>query len=263
VNRSVEYLVCGAVGAGLGYLFTRRHLEDEFQKRLDGQIQNADEFYRLKYEKQLKAMREKDIAESKDILGALRAGVESVEEIHKEQAEALVQGVTVGALAEEIAAKKPSVLVSDEDLTNTLRNYQGMFKGSAPSEFTEVTRELDEDLDRSTDSPAEVSHPEMPKPNHPVIISTEAFMENGSGFKQVSLIYYAGDDILATASNAIVSEGVRLSNLGEEVVEKLKMGLDGNGEVIYVRNKSLAVEYEIFRDHNMYTEAVGPIGSVT
>lgn len=264
MNRSVEYLVCGAVGAGIGYLFTRRHLEDEFQKRLDGQIENADEFYRLKYEKQLKTMREKDIAESKDILGVLRAGVESVEETHKEQAEALVQGVTVGDLSKEIAAKKPSVLVSEEDLTNTLRNYQGMFKGSEPSETTEISygeAQLARSYAEDTDQNPEELLKSMKK--LPVIITAEAFFENSTDYKQQTQIYYAGDDILSTESNLIISDGVRRSNLGDEVMEKLKMGLEGDADVIYVRNRELAMEYEIHRDHRPYTDAVGPIGSVT
>ncbi len=259
-SRPIENLAWAVVGAGLGYLLTRHYLEEEFQKRLDGQLENADEYYRLKYEKKLKKSREEDMSTSKEIVEVLRAGVEEVEQAHKDQVELLV---------DEITAKKPSVLVSDEDLMSTLKNYQGMFKGeSEPSEKTEtpyagvyLERSFAEDRGYQPADP-----PEKPKGNLPVMISQEAFMENheidGESYKQVSMTYYAGDNVLASESNQIVSEGVRRDILGDEVLEKLAMGLDGDADVVYVRNKAKTREYEIFRDHRPYTEAVGPIGSV-
>ena len=231
-SRSIENLMWATVGAGLGYLLTRRYLEPEFQKRLDGQIENAEEFYRRKYEKKLKELREKDVAEGKEILEVLRAGVEEVEKVYEEQAESII---------------------AEAGMTSTLTNYQGMFDGeNTPSQ---PKKNLAPEPVVSPSEETETSHP-------PVIISQEAFMENTSGYTQLSRTYYAGDDILATENNKIVSDGVRQNTLGDEVVEKLKMGLDGDAEVIYVRNKTLSMEYEVFRDPHMYTEAVGPIGSV-
>lgn len=245
MSRLTENLLWGSVGAGLGYLLTRRYLEAEYQARLDGQLENADEFYRLKYEKKLREERQKDLEES----------VETIETLVKES--------PVVEEPEDAPEQSVDSIIADADLTNTLTNYRGMFKGeSAPSEHVEVTRTVTPVPEQSATEPVEVAQSQKPSAKLPVIITQEAFMEEQMGFKQLQQTYYAGDDVLATETNRVVSDGVRLSNLGEEVLEKLKMGLDGNAEVIYVRNKELSVEYEIFRDPRMYMEAVGPIGSV-
>lgn len=226
-----------AGGAALGYWVTRRHLEIEFQKRLDQQIDNADDFYRRKYEKKLKEQRTLD--------GSYP--VETVEVVRTSET----------SDAEDAQQENEEKLLNDPSLRSVLTNYQGMADAEmAPSEYVKsvlVPEPEDEDIPEPTNS------------SLPVIISEEAYMEQVSGFNQLSRTYYAGDDILATEQNKIVSDSVRKNTVGVEVLELLKMGVDRNKQpvtVVYVRNKELSMEYEIFREPGMYTEEVGPIGSV-
>lgn len=255
MSRLTEGLIWASVGAGLGYLLTRRNLEIEFQKRLNLQIDSAEDFYRRKYEKKLKEEREKDLGETKETIKSL------VEESPLDEAKEMVESLRKGVEeVEEVYRKQAGVIIEEAGLTSTLVNYQGMFQGE-----TELSERVSVERVKTTDqeeAPEEPPHPSKNPDKLPVMISGEAYFENHSGFKQVSRMYYAGDDILATEENRIVSEGARRSELGNDILEKLKMGLDGNAETLYVRNEKSGTEYEIFRDPEAYVDAVGPIGSV-
>jgi hypothetical protein len=245
MNRLTEGLIWASAGAGLGYLLARRNLEIEFQKRLNLQIDNAQDYYRRKYERELALFK-------KGVVQHTVKDAEELEEVFQETSE-----------PEE--EQEPESIIADAGLSSTMTNYQGMFKGEmAPSEHVVVERgptvERDTEIQK-VETPEETPLPSKNPDNLPVEISAEAYFDNQSGFKQISNTYYAGDDILASAMNKVVPDSIRRLMLGDDMIEKLRMGLEGT-EVFYVRNEQTKVDYEVFREPDSYSDVVGPIGSV-
>lgn len=247
MGRLTEGLIWASAGAGLTYLLTRRSLEIEFQKRLDAQIKSADDFYRRKYERDLKAERKRDLGETKETLETL---VEESPVSDKSVDWDEVQRT----MSEPEEEKESESIIAEAGLTSTLTNYSGMFKGeTAPSEHIVVERRPTVEVE---ETPEEPSLPSKNPDKLPVLISEEAYYDNHSGFKQASRIYFAGDDVLATEMNEKVPETVRRLELGDKILESLKMGLDGNTATLHVRNEKTGTEYEVFREPDSYVDFV-------
>jgi hypothetical protein len=253
MNRLTEGIIWASAGAGLGYLLARRNLEIEYQKRLNLQIDNANDYYRRKYERQLREERKKDLGETRETLETLvEESPVSDKPVDWEEVEK-----TVSEPEEE---QEPESIIADAGLSTTMTNYQGMFKGEmAPTEHVVVER--GPTIEEHEEAPEDPSPPSKNPDKLPVEISEEAFLDNHSGFRQVSCVYYAGDDILGSETNKVVPENIRRLMLGDDMLERLKTGIDG-AKVLYVRNEKTKVDYEVFIQPEAYVDAVGPIGSV-
>lgn len=84
----------------------------------------------------------------------------------------------------------------------------------------------------------------------PYILHKDEFYENEKEYTQVTLTYYAGDNIIATEDNQIVYNH-------EDVTGPLRFG-HGSGDMnlLFVRNDKSKAEYEIVRHEGLFTTEV-------
>ena len=86
----------------------------------------------------------------------------------------------------------------------------------------------------------------------PYVITFEQFNEEYDRYDKETMTYYAGDDTLADECEGIVDDvndlvGDSLSRFGENSEDP---------DVVYVRNDSLEIDYEIVRSPGLYSEVV-------
>lgn len=84
----------------------------------------------------------------------------------------------------------------------------------------------------------------------PYILHKDEFYENGSDFPQITLTYYAGDNILADEENTPVY------NIDVVIGELLFGHGSGDPKIFYVRNETRRAEYEIVHDVGYYSVEV-------
>lgn len=84
----------------------------------------------------------------------------------------------------------------------------------------------------------------------PYIIHVDEFVADEMGFKQDTLTYYEGDDVMCDSMDTPVYN--YSSMMGE-----LKFGHGSNDKnVVYIRNEKLNMEWEVLRHTGMYTTEV-------
>lgn len=229
IATNILWAVAGSVA---GYWVAVRRLEQQHNDRLNEVIDTTREHYRLKYDKR-----------------AYRPRI-AVEVEHVETPEPSEEVQPLGVLPVEDAAKTAWV---NAGLTRVMMDYNGI--STKPKEETPEAK--------TEDTPPG----ETPASDLPFIITEEQYFENVSGLAQFECVYYVGDDILAGQSGRIVTSFNRAFNLGENVIEILKTGVNmPDTETLYVSSKrageGVGADFQVFRHAGLYTEEVGPIGSV-
>lgn len=85
-------------------------------------------------------------------------------------------------------------------------------------------------------------------PDQPYILHKDEYFAGERGFSQDSLIYYAGDDLVADTDNRLVPNHVRV--LGD-----LKFGHgSGDSGLVFIRNEKLKADYEVALDPGTYQQ---------
>lgn len=89
--------------------------------------------------------------------------------------------------------------------------------------------------------------------NAPYVISTEEWYANETNYDQITLTYWADDDVLADDNERMVTQI-------DEVVGATNMHRFGfksdNIDIVYVRNDRLKVDYEVTKDERNYAEVI-------
>jgi hypothetical protein len=89
-------------------------------------------------------------------------------------------------------------------------------------------------------------------PEFPYILSKEEFLAAEPGWPQISLTYYAGDDVLSDISDVVVEID---DTIGREILSRFGHG-SGEENVVYVRNVKLEVDYDVNRSFGTYAHEV-------
>lgn len=239
----VKYVLVAAVSAGVGYFVANYRLERLYFERLQEIEEEAQGFYRSKYKKQAEEDGEDpEITES---------AVDAAEALKT------YQGLTV-----------PPAILTEKVTASVKRDFESGIE-EAKSNVAELATALDPvvadgQLPGKTDynkisapkSAAGSSESVKSKTPAPDIISLEEFVNSESGYKQFSITYFAGDDVLAGESDQVIELEARNVDLGDEIVQKLKIGREAmNGlDALYVRNHERQVEFDIARSPGKYSE---------
>lgn len=163
-------------------------------------------------------------------------------------------------LLEEASKVEPPEVRSDDSNDEAGRSYTDIPAESFQSPEPEPEKPPMGFNYNKVSAPKAPPKPEVveAEPTGPYIITAKDFIESGTGFKQRSVTYYAGDDILAGETDHVVDKTIRMYTLGKAVLQKLKDGL-GGVDTIYVRSPDAGYEFEITRSTGKYSEEVGPI----
>ena len=87
-----------------------------------------------------------------------------------------------------------------------------------------------------------------PMPNEPYVISPDNYGENDN-YTQISLVYYAGDEVLADDEDEVV-EDIE-DTVGEDFAEHFGEYEDDS---VFIRNDRLRCDYEILRDNRSFSD---------
>ena len=87
-----------------------------------------------------------------------------------------------------------------------------------------------------------------PMPNEPYVISPDNYGENDN-YTQISLVYYAGDGVLADDEDEVV-EDIE-ATVGEDFAEHFGEYEDDS---VFIRNDRLRCDYEILRDNRSFSD---------
>ena len=90
-------------------------------------------------------------------------------------------------------------------------------------------------------------------PVNPYVIHHDEFMINDDGNEQISLTYFAGDDVLVDERDQVMREVE--STVGLENLQKFGHG-SNDPLVVYIRNPRLEVDYEISRSDGTFATEV-------
>ena len=117
-----------------------------------------------------------------------------------------------------------------------LMNYAAKLQEEGYTNYTEHSKKKsEEEKDESMD-------------NEPYVISPDDYGENDN-YTQISLIYYAGDRVLADDNDEIIEdiEGT----VGEDFAEHFGEYEDDS---VFIRNDRLRCDYEILRDNRAFSD---------
>lgn len=87
----------------------------------------------------------------------------------------------------------------------------------------------------------------------PYVIHKDEFFNEETGYEQMTLTYFEGDDVLAGENNSPVDDPDALICLGN--LSKFGHG-SGDPNVVYVRNVELELEMEIVHSDGLYSEEI-------
>ena len=244
MNVKQYYMILGGssvlslgLGAAAGYVFAQRRLEEKFA-----------------------AIATKEIAEAKRFYGMLNKKAEFA------TPESAVESLGLVDEAAEHVGKAT-------DAVKALRKYRGddgimatVLKEAAPhveDEHDNPTTEIDEDLDENGNFiiPDEVEENPFKYEEEikhrtsefPYVISREEFFENDGDNEQVSITYYAGDDVLVDERDEPIPDAD--STVGDENLLRFGEG-SGDRHIVYIRNETLNLDFEVAMSVNKYTEEV-------
>jgi hypothetical protein len=88
------------------------------------------------------------------------------------------------------------------------------------------------------------------EPNEPYVIHAEEYFADEMDFRQETLTYYDGDDIMTDSEDSPIFNYAGL--LGE-----LKFGHGSRSvDIVYIRNEKLHMEWEVIKNHGAYAEEI-------
>ena len=87
----------------------------------------------------------------------------------------------------------------------------------------------------------------------PYIISKEEFLQAETDFPQSTLTYYGGDDILSDEQDGTIDDAEFV--VGNDNLKRFGHGSD-DGNVVYIRNENLKMDFEIIHSEGKYAVEV-------
>ncbi len=218
VGLGLAFLGGVALGAGGGYYFTVKRLNDQYNEKMEEEIQRTKDHYKRVYKVD-------EYATPQDAAEAL--GVEA--------AEALSSG------AEQDV----------EDVTELVKNYGAAFENQAAAEDT-GTIFVEQNI--FEDTPAMVIDKENRDPSKPYVIDIVEYMDNPNEYEQLELTYYAGDSILGDDKDEPVRE-IGLT-VGEDNLAMFGISDPDQPHIVLIRNERLKTDFQVTHSDGKFAHEV-------
>lgn len=91
-------------------------------------------------------------------------------------------------------------------------------------------------------------------PDRPYPISAAEWFQNETNYDQITLVYWADDDVLVDDNNGIIRDTDRV--VGNVNLQNRFGFLSDDPDIVYVRNERLKADYEITKDERNFGEVV-------
>lgn len=213
--------VCWWGGGTLAWYLTKRHYKKKYDEVVEVEIAEAKEFYQRLYKK--------DEFETPE--GAVSAL--SPDAVAATDALTNYQGRSTVAKSENA----PAVMVEETHVEIERTNV-----------FTQS--ETDNRWDQQAEEARRIPLQQL---GEPYIIHHDEYMENEHSYEQVTLAYYAEDDVLADDRDQPIEEIEK--TVGEGNLTRFGHGSKDN-RMLYVRNDKLNMDFEIVKNDGSFAKEV-------
>jgi hypothetical protein len=268
----IKYVLCVAGGVALGYFIAQDKWERKYFERLGEAEAEARDFYQREYVKKA--------AEEGEYEGVTEAAVSAAEAFREYSGITVGPAILTQEMEATVArAMERGELDGDPDDDGVVREniisdadaFDAEIRLKVAKRKREDARKAAEESNPLTDvrvkglplvkkatepkvqyhkiskpakteEPVAVEVPEVSEPDDNLdVIEKAAFIEDQFGYKQFSLTYFAGDDVLANESDDAVEPDARKDVMNDDILTRLNSG----EKVIYVRNNERGLEVEI------------------
>ena len=114
--------------------------------------------------------------------------------------------------------------------------------------FEEAQLHAEDDFDYAEEQKVRDEDPSLP-----YVVSLEEYMENESDHHQVSLTFFAGDDVLTDEKDQPIDDVEH--TIGETSLTRFGRG-SKDSKIVYVRNDKIDLDFEVILSKGSYTEEV-------
>lgn len=239
----IKYLLCVGVGVGVGFYIARERYEERYSSLLAESTEQAEEFFRKKYRK--------EAVESVQEAGFTEAVIDAAEALQEYSGIETIPVVLAQDIEQVIKTASAEGRLDVEQLEKDLAEYKEL---TAEESLKPPKTESGQVRYDKVATPAKAEGPK--KADLQEVIGEDEYIDNETEYKQFSITYYAGDDVLAGESDQVIDHETRVNTLGNDVLEMLRMP---DTRVLYVRNHQEQVEVDISISRGKYVDEVGPI----
>lgn len=221
-DSRVHILVVFAAGAGLGYVITYKLLNKKLQTKFE-------------------EISEKEIAEAKEFYKHLRiterpkSPEEVLAELHGQEIQDAATALTsykAGSVGPIDGGRLESVQPIEEK--------HNIFTDAEPSDVNVFDYQIEQKIRDAN-------------PDRPYIISEEEYIKNETGHEQTQMVFYEGDITLADDKEIPVPDIDAV--VGDDNLTRFGHG-SNDKNILFVRNDSLELEFEIARHEGKYQVVV-------
>jgi hypothetical protein len=216
------FVVGSVIGGVFGYQYAKQALQDEFNTRLDEEIQ-------ANLERQNRIFK--------------RGDFETIEKA----AEKLYKGPRSGVEFEDKPPFESPLSSTPDHELRRLADALAVERGyRAPDEEEQWV------VDSATQMVGETES------GDPHIITVEMFNAGEKDYLQPQLIYYKGDDVLVNDRSEIIED--RDVILGPSALKSFGHG-SNNPDIVFIRNHSEGADFEVLREHGSFKDRDETTGS--
>jgi hypothetical protein len=234
LNLGLALTWIGGAGAGslATYLIVKKRLDAEYESRVDKEVEESLKF--------LLKQQGLEIVVSNDDPDKLAE--EMNEAAADEPVEVVVEEPTVSEVLEEIEA--------EDDPLEEFKQGERVFGSQEEKPPLEDLVQRNQEIPYHKIATPDVDEtPEIELPEEPIedpditIISRDIFLENGTGWEQETLTYFADDGVLNVQGDFVEDHELMIGK------GRPRFGqLSEDPNVVYIRNKRLEKEFEILSD---------------
>ena len=247
------------VGAAIGIGATYKYFHDKFEGYANEEIESV---------KQKVRTRDKEALNS--VYGQAVCGVDTDTDADKDEKKTPYtqhvksmydKGTTPGKAVDEV---KEENQMSDKELLNNRTRKDIPFKKTVRTAYDKVVRQYnpeaneqrplkedneEEKVDFTKEEDYSSAEVDEVKASKPYVISADQFVENDNDFQQITITYFAKDDVLVDEDREVIDDIDAV--IGDDSIGKFgTMGSPDN--LVYVRNEKMNIDYEVIREDLSY-----------
>uniref|UniRef100_A0AAU7GWV0 Uncharacterized protein n=1 Tax=Streptomyces phage Scarif TaxID=3158858 RepID=A0AAU7GWV0_9CAUD len=242
----LKHVLWAALGAAAGYYVAKEALHARYEEQLQKGIQDAQEYYRLKYEAKIQEEMNKvlgarvspDEVEKNRLRGMgedLKKAIDEIETLREQEAKTAVENLA--AEAENIIREHA------EEAASALVDYQGISSEKVSEPVGNAPRSMD------TSEVPETSAFHKPDAR---LISFEDYDANGGDYEQFTVTYFANDSEVADENDELISK----EDVGKYISYANLAKLNDKITTIWVRNDKHRRDYEVVFSMGSYASDV-------
>lgn len=212
-----------SAGAGLGYVLTRRNLKAKYESWIAQELEEARQFYSTLNKKE-------EYSDPVELAAKYEQSDDGLDTVEENLTDFVTELGYVPPIQEDVHIKKAVKSVKKQKVDKNI------FKENELSSFNGTWNQEEEEANRTEEAPYILHHDE--------------FMHAEVGYKQLSLTYFEGDDVLVDDEDRPIEEVE--STVGNDNLLKFGHGSKDNN-VLYIRNDRMELDFEVIRTKSKYT----------